>query len=172
MTQKNKNILLIVGFALCLIIAYQLAFSKTIAIRKEVSNLKAQTASFQRFGDVSFNLGQRKKFVDSVLDKNKFKSISVQNNMLEFLNQESTNEGFKIISFTEPHKVEENESMITSYQFTIRGNFDDLVRVIYKIEQEYSFGEVSHINFEKKYDYRKRKKYLECSVIIKSLISE
>lgn len=172
MTQKTKNIVLILGFFLSLVIAYQLAFSETIALRSEVHSLRERSISFENLATLSATLHQREKFADSVLKNNNVKNISIQNNLLQFLNQESTSKGFAISSFDEPHSILENNVNTTSYQFTIRGNFNDLLDVIYKLEQDFNFGKIAHLNFEKKRDYRKRKDYLECSVVIESLVSK
>ena len=47
MTQKNKNILLIIGLLSILFIAYQFGFAKTFAINKEVSILENQKEAYQ-----------------------------------------------------------------------------------------------------------------------------
>jgi hypothetical protein len=172
MTQRNKNILLILGFVAALLIAYQVAFSKTIAVKNEVKSLKEQSISFQDLANLSATLDQREKFADSVLKKNNIKNISIQNNLLEFLNQESTDNDFIISNFSEPHQIVADDTSIISYQFVLEGNFDDLLNVVYKLEQDYNFGKISHLNFKKKRDFRKRKDYLECFVIVEGLVSD
>ncbi len=172
MTQKNKNILLVAGFIIGLIITYQLAFSQTFAIKRELNSLKEQSVGFENLASLSSILHQREKFADSVLNKNNFKNISVQNNLLEFLNDEATGRSFSITNFKEPHIAAENNIPLASYQFTLQGNFNELLEVIYKLEQAYNFGKISHVSFEKKRNHRQRKDYLECSVIIESFVAE
>lgn len=172
MTQKTKNILLVLTFIIGFIIAYHVAFSKTIAIKSELTALKKESIGFEGFTNLSNTLNQRQKFVDSVLKTHNFKNISIQNNLLEFLNQEATDKQFSITDFRKPHIATENNVTLTSYQFTLNGSFNVLIETIYKLEQDYSFGRVSHINFEKKRDYRKGKNYLKCFVIVESLVSK
>jgi len=154
------------------LVAYRLAFSETITVRSEVQALRDQSISFENLASLSTTLNQREKFAYSVLKNNNVKNLSIQNNLLQFLNKESTNKGFNIKGFQEPHRVIENEVNTTSYQFTIQGGFNDLIAVVYELEQNFNYGKIAHLNFEKKRDYRKRKDYLECFVIVESLVSQ
>ena len=172
MTPRTKNIILIIGFCLSMAIAYNLAFSKTIALNKRVNVLESKTESLEGSALVAVNLEQRELFVDSILSLKNMKGNSVQNNLLEFLNTKSETEGFTISDFNEPHTFSENGATTTSYQFSLEGSYDAIEQVLYNLEQEYNFGRIAHIHFEKKRDYRKGKDYLECFVIVESLVSE
>jgi len=172
MTPRNKNIFLLVGFLIMVLISYQLSISRTISLKKDINLLKEQNINSDNLARLSANLGQREKFADSVLKKNNIKGVSIQNNLLELLNSEALKGDFIITQFTEPHHIIENEVAITSYQFGLKGSFRSIENVLYQLEQEYNFGQVSHVRFEKKRDYRRGKDYLECSVIVESFVSE
>ncbi len=172
MIQKNKNRILILGFILALFTCYHLAFSKTIETKKQLNSLINQSVNFKNITKLSTNLYHREKYVDSVLKKNNFKNLSIQNNLLEFLNEQSQVNKFLITAFLEPHNFTLDNATITSYQFTLKGNFNNLLGVIYSLEQNYNFGKIKHINFEKKRDYRKRKEELLCFVVLENMFSE
>lgn len=172
MIQKNKNRLLILGFIIAIFACYHLAFSKTIETKKELQTLTHQSDNFKNIASLSRDLYQREKYVDSVLKKNNFKNLSIQNNLLEFLNEKSLENMFLIIGFQEPHRFTNDNITITYYQFSLKGDFNSLLGVIYSLEQEYNFGKISHLRFEKKRDYRKRKEELECFVVIENLFSQ
>lgn len=172
MNPRTKNILLITGFLLSLALAYNLAFSKTFALKKRINIMDEKTSSLEGSTLVPVNLEQRERFVDSILSFNKMKGNSVQNNLLELLNTKSESGNFTISDFKEPHTFSENGASTTSYQFTLAGNYDEIEQVIYSLEQEYNFGRIGHVHFEKKKDFRKGKDFLECFVILESLISE
>lgn len=171
MSQRTKNILLIIGFCLSLAIAYNLAFSKTIALRNSINTLEIKTESLENTTNIAINLEQREQFVDSILSLNNMKGNSVQNNLLEFLNSRSETGNFIISDFNEPHTSTENGATTTSYRFTLEGSYDAIEQVLYSLEQEYNFGRIAHVHFQKKKDYRKNKNYLECFVIVESLVS-
>lgn len=100
------------------------------------------------------------------------KDSSVQNYLLEFLNTKSESVDFTILEFKEPHVFSQNGATTTSYRFTLEGSYEEIEQVLYSLEQEYNFGRIAHVHFEKKKDYRKGKNYLECFVIIESFLSE
>ena len=172
MTQKNKNIILIAGFLLVLVLSYRMAFTKTISVHREVKSLKEETVTFESLAGMSATLSAREKFADSVLRKNNIRNSSIQNNLLELLNRESGEKHFIITEFNEPHTFTENGATITSYRFTLRGEFNAMQDVLYMLEQKYNFGKVSHVHFYKKKDYRKRKDYLLCTIIMESILSK
>ncbi|MEL6809720.1 MAG: hypothetical protein AAFP76_00100 [Bacteroidota bacterium] len=170
-TPRNKNIVLIVGFIIVLLLSYRFVLSKTIFLKNEISKLEQHLVSSEDLAHIALQLDQREKFIDSVLQKNNLKHLSIQNNLLEFLNREAREGTFQITQFTEPHRSVENEVTTTSYRFTLRGSFLACEQIIYQLEQAYNFGKITHLKFEKKRDFRKGKDYLECNVIIESFVS-
>ncbi len=171
MTQRNKNILLILGFALLLILSYRMAFSKTLASRNQVRALEEETTTFGNLSGLSATLNAREHFADSILQKNNIKSNSIQNNLLDVLNASAEERNFVISEFNEPHIYTENGVSVTSYRFTLKGAFNDMQQVLFDLEQRYNYGKVVHVNFNRKRDYRKRKDYLLCTVILESIMS-
>ena len=169
MTQRTKNIILIIGFVLLLIVSYLFAISETLDTRSQVIELEKEATNFSQLNSRSLSLKRQEKFLDSILVVNKIKNTSVQNNLLDLLNEESAKNGFSISSFNEPHVFKDDLSSITSYSFSLQGDFNDLSAVIYQLEQEYNLGRIVHVNFEKKRYYRRNKDYLECFVVLEGL---
>ncbi len=172
MNPRTKNILLVIWFFLSMAIAYNLAFSKTFILKERINKMNIKTKSLENTVVIASNLEQREQFVDSILNLNNMKGNSVQNNLLEFLNTKSESEGFTISDFNEPHTFSQDGATTTSYRFTLEGSYEEIEQVLYSLEQEYNFGQIAHVHFEKKKDYRKGKDYLECFVIVESLVSE
>lgn len=172
MNPRTKNIILVIGFILSVVIAYNLAFSKTFALRERINKLEMKTKSLGNTAIIAANLEQREQFVDSILSLNNMKGNSVQNNLLDFLNSKSESGDFTISDFTEPHTFSLDGATTTSYQFKLEGTYDGIENMLYSLEQEYNFGKISHVHFEKKKDYRRGKDYLKCFVIVESLVSQ
>tara|TARA_R110002124_G_scaffold17532_3_gene73533 strand:+ start:419146 stop:419664 length:519 start_codon:yes stop_codon:yes gene_type:complete len=172
MKLQTKNRALILGFMLILLIAYHFAISKTFETRSELKTIETQTLGYGDLSVMNGKLKLKEVQMDSILSKNNLNNTSIQNNLLEVLNTKASDETFKISEFNEPHQVTQDAVTITSYQFTLQGNFEGMQEVVYSLEQEYSFGKITHVSFEKKRDFRKRKDYLKCSVILENLVSE
>lgn len=172
MTYQNKNRILAFAFIVVLIIAYQATISKTVTIRKEVKGLENRSTSLLNKGVLAYDAKGREDEIDSILNRHDLQNSSIQNKLLEVLNSEAENEKFSISNFNSPHTFEEDLTTITSYSFTLEGDFSSILDIIYTLEQRYNFGKVIHVNFEVKNDYRKRKKFLTSTVIIERLGSD
>jgi hypothetical protein len=172
MRQRNKNIFLIIGFILVLIIAYQYAFSTTFKLRDEVKRLEANYSDPVQTNQLSSEIASRIKYADSVLTSNNANKGTVQSNLLEFLNRKSTNDDIVISEFKEPHVFEFQNRKSRSYMFSIKGNYKALEQTLYELEQDYAFGEVLHTSFMKLRNYRKQEDYLELTVLLNNYISD
>lgn len=163
--------MLVIGFVMVLAICYKGAISKTLFLKGEIERLERENLDLGSLAGLSFNIAERERFADSVLGSNNIKGGSVQNSLLEFLNGRAETDGFSIVEFLEPHRYVEDGVGVTSYRFTLRGSYADMERVIYQLENRYSFGEISHLSFKRERDYRRGRDYLECSVILESYVS-
>ncbi|MBW1296610.1 hypothetical protein [Aquimarina litoralis] len=171
MTQKNKNIILIIGLLLVTFIAYRYSISKTITVNHQVSTLEKQKDAYESAPTQLAALSNKEKQLDEILKKNNVEGNSLQNNLLKTLNTLSSTSNFTIIAFEEPHvyKDEGSQKTSTTYNFTLQGEYTSLIKVIYALEQTYSFGNIIHSNFEKKKNFRTGKSYLQCTVLLQRL---
>lgn len=163
--------MLVLGFFLVLGIAYQYSFSRTIQIKEELEDLQEQISMNSHPLSSLASLEEKETKLDSIISRNILGSTSLQNNLLKVLNEFSEDISYKVISFKEPHvNILKNStnSRITSYQFVLEGDYKNLERILYLLEKDYSFGSFSHINFERKKDYRLNRNYLQCSVVIQN----
>jgi len=168
MTKKNKNILLIFGFIISLVICYQLAISKTFQQKQQYDTLKKQELLFESAPRKLSLLKQKEVYYDSLLTKYQLDGSSIQNNLLKSINTFADNNNLKIIGFIEPHVTIQNELTINTYEFVIEGGFNEINHLVYQLEQKTKFGEIVHLHFEKKKNYRSGKYYLQAKVLLRS----
>ncbi|MEM7185020.1 MAG: hypothetical protein AAF466_00070 [Bacteroidota bacterium] len=171
MTPRTKNIALIVGFVLMLWISYQFSISKTFVLKDRIGQLEKERIEMTQLSKASGSLKQREHYSDSVLSEHLQLNGSVQSNLLDLLNGRSQELGFSISDFKEPHSFIDNGMTIQTLEFRLRGPFDAIQTLLYEIEQQYNFGEIRNLHFEKKKDYRARSEYLECTVVIENQLT-
>lgn len=169
MTNKIKNNLLIAGFIISLFICYQLAFSRTLQIKNTYDQLIKEESIYSNTPKSLSILKQKEKYYDSILVKYQLSGGSIQNTLLQNINKYADKNRLKIISFSEPHISVQNEMTIKSYQFSLEGEYNSLINLIYKLEQQTKFGEIVNVHFEKKQNYRTGKNYLQVHIFLKSL---
>ncbi len=168
MTNKTKNIALLVGFLLALVLSYQLAISKTVALKKEFNLLKKQEVLFENTPKQISLLKQKQKYYDSLLIKYQMAGSSLQNNLLKTINAFADSSHIKVVSFLEPHSIVKDDLKINTYQFVLEGHYNAILKLIHKLEQDTRFGEITNLHFEKKKNFRTGKYYLQARVLLKS----
>ena len=168
MTNKTKNILLVIGFISTLLLCYKLAISKTHSLKKEYNSLTAQETLFKNAPKQVSLLKQKQQYYDRILEKYQLNGNSVQNNLLKTINRYSDSTNIRVITFLEPHISIKNDLKTNSYQFTLEGDFNNILKLIYKLEQQTKFGEIINLHFEKKKNFRSGKYYLRAKVLLKS----
>lgn len=168
MTNRTKTVLLLLGFLAALILCYKLAISKTVDLKATHDELKAQEALFSSTPKQMSLLKQKQRYYDSLLVKYQLQGSSLQNNLLRTVNRFADSTHLKIIRFLEPHVVQQNDLKANTYQFTLEGNFNAIIQLIHKLEQETKFGEVTSVRFEKLKNHRTGKYYLQVHILLKS----
>lgn len=168
MTNKTKNIALVVGFIMAFVVCYQLAFSKTFELKTQYEMLSKEADLFDNVPKQLSLLKQKEHYYDSLLTRYQLKGSSIQNNLLNTLNSFANNNSLKIIDFLEPHLVVQNGLTFKTYQFTLEGDYNSILKLIYNLEQQTKFGEIINLHFEKKKNFKTGKDYLQAIVLIKS----
>ena len=166
MDGKRKNIVLVCVLALLFYLSYVLAIKNTLALKSEYNTLKEESLQVKEIPKKFAVLGQKERQLESVLKRMSLGNTSLQNNLLKTLNSQADLNNLFIIGFKEPHKVVENDNAIITYEFTVEGNFTNILKTINNLENKGSFGEVIHVKFLKP---QRRKKALQATILIKSV---
>lgn len=160
--------LLVVGFVLALLLSYKVAISRTLVLKKEYDSLKNEAALFENTPKQVSLLKQKQLHYDNLLSKYQLNGGSVQNSLLKTINAFADSTGLKVIGFLEPHTLLQNDLKISTYQFTLEGDFNAILKLIHKLEQDTGFGEIINLHFEKKTNFRTGNSYLQAQVLLKS----
>lgn len=171
MNSKHKNIALILSFILLLWMAHELSFSKTLALSKEYHQLQKEILLFENGSQKLMTLQAQNKYYDSILkSKNIATHRSFQNTLLRTINSFADSTNISISTFHNPHVFITDNTKIFTYSFSLKGNFNQITKLIYLLEQEFKLGKIISVNFLKKKDFRKRSEYLECTVRLQQIV--
>lgn len=160
MTDKQKNIGLVVGFIVLLVISYVFSIQKTIDLKTRLTALNKEKELLSNASERIFNLQQENKYLDSILQQ---KELSIENSfqqlLLNKINTFKKENPIEVISFKEPHQIEKNNTNLSTYFFEIKGSFNVLLKLTNFLERQ-QLGKLTSVNFEKKRNYRKNKEEL------------
>jgi hypothetical protein len=169
MNNKNKNILLVVGFFVVLFIAYSFSIKKTMEAKELLTTLWSEKELQSNAQSKIFNLQQENAHLDAILRK---RDLSIENSfqqtLLKKINSFAEKEKITIISFEEPHEFERNEINLKTYFFEIKGDFRALLKLINELERQ-QLGQLVSVNFTKKKKYRTNRTALSCQFYIQKL---
>jgi len=169
MNNKNKNILLVLGFFVVLFIAYSFSIKKTMEAKELLTTLWSEKELQSNAQSKIFNLQQENAHLDAILRK---RDLSIENSfqqtLLKKINSFAEKEKITIISFEEPHEFERNEINLKTYFFEIKGDFRALLKLINELERQ-QLGQLVSVNFTKKKKYRTNRTALSCQFYIQKL---
>lgn len=169
MTGKTKNIVLVIGCIIALVLCYNLAFSKTLQLKSSFDELTKEDNLYRKAPKTLSILRQKEHHYDSILEKYKLSGGSIQNTLLKDINTFSEDNNLKVNNFLEPHVFASEDLIIKSYQFSLEGDYTEIIQLIYTLEQESNFGEIINVHFEKKKNFRTGRDYLQAQIILKSI---
>ena len=171
MTQKTKNYLLLTGIASLWLLAYYFAFSRTYVTYTEKKTLEMQKKSFQSAPKQQAVLAQKEKQLNSILAQHHIEGSSLQQTVFKTLQTLSEKLEFEITDFQQPHEFtpKDTKQTVTTYSVTLQGDYKSILKAIHTLEQDYSFGTIAHVFFERKRNFRTRRNYLQCQILIQRL---
>lgn len=165
----NRNKLLFAAIVALLIASYYLAIDKTLLLKNEHSRIQEQVEQFKDIPQKLSLLHQKDRHYDSILGKMDFVDTSIQNNLLRTMNQEAGKSNVQVMDFNQPHIYQIGENYIHTYSFNLSGNYTNILKVIHTIEQKGNFGEIIHVDFEKKKNYRTNKFSLGATIFVQQV---
>ena len=165
MNLNKKNKFFVFCFLFLLFLTYEFGISKTIIYYNEFFSLENNQKSNFYTKKNEDDLFLKDKQLSSILSRFDFISGSnYQNELLSFIN--SNNSGINIVEFNEPHNFIENNIKTTTYNFSLQGSFNAVLKLINNIENHPEFGNVTLVNFYKNKDFVNNNDELIVDVIL------
>ncbi|MBN2520927.1 MAG: hypothetical protein JXB17_10510 [Bacteroidales bacterium] len=169
LTYKNKLIVLITGFIIALIIVYSMALSETNKIAREYKNIKAKLDSIQTAPKQIQLLETRLARIDKLLGSNYQEDIDQQEILLEQVSQYCNSKNIILKEFPGVHSAQLNDYIIETYFFTVEGPFIKLLKLLYSLEINYSFGKINSIEFKTYRNIKQKKDVLRMTVFVQNI---
>lgn len=168
MKLSNKNKLLIFTSILFVIIAYKTTISKTFYYYTSFKNTNEQLQNSEKEKKTLGFLYAKNKKLDLILKNNNLpqNSINHQNYLLKTISNLCDNHKVKIINFEEPEALVTEKAKISHYQFSVEGNFNDVLYFLNQLENEPFIGKVLHFSTEKKMDYKESRLRIISTIVI------
>lgn len=167
MNKQQKYWLYIIGFlAMCFLI-YNFSIKKTAQVRKQYLELINEKAILDNATQKGNYLVQKNKYLDSLLSSNNLSlSNTFQQILFQKITQFSEDKELDIIEFNEPHVLKQKSTNTETYSFELKGDFNNILKLINHIER-HQLGELISVNYQKKKNYRTNRSYLTAKIFLR-----
>lgn len=163
-SQAKKNILLVSLSVLLLVAAWKFAIAKTFAVAEEIQSIDKELnnlPSREKIGEIQ----EKNRKLDSILSLTQLKNL--QTSILNAIKILSENRNTEIVDLDEPLTYSgENSLYITSYLLTLKGNYKNLEKALFKLEQKSFNGTIRNLRYQKVKDFETGKEHLECQLLL------
>ena len=169
MTGKQKNIILFSGLLILLLAAYQFSVRKTFEMSASIEKLTKDKLTLDN-AEVRLNmLQQQNVYLDSILESNQVSADqSFGQNLLQKVDGLREKHKVKLVSLDPPHQIKKDGATIESYLIEVKGDFRNLMLFSSDLEKQ-RLEKFSSVDFNKKMNYKTRRKELICSMILQRL---
>ena len=144
---KKKLYLLLLILFVSQIIIFNLAFKRTIDLKKQCEDLTTKI-EFAKNSSVSVNkLKKRLSEIDGIIGSKNNLNTNFHEILLEkVLNFESKNK-FLVRNVPKVHRIKDNNFTIETYIVEIESGYKDAVNLIYLIENQKYLGKIASVDF-------------------------
>ncbi|MFC4221151.1 hypothetical protein [Flagellimonas marina] len=164
MKLNNRNKIALGSFMALLFLSYQLAIKKTLVLKSGYLSNIGQQELAQNIPLQLATLAQREKQLDIQFKGLDLESTNFQNDLLRFLNEHTLSNAVKMIGFNAPHSIENGNTSTKTFTFVLEGPFSGILKIGHSLENQGSFGAITHMGFEKIKDYRTGKSSLQATI--------
>lgn len=167
---KHKPYYLIGGFIIALILCYHLAFKNTFFLKDEFDTLNQQNLQALNYQEKLTDVGRKERFYDSIMKSFRGFEKYGQIDLAGFISQSGISKDIKVMDFSEPHELRNDEALVRTFDITLEGNYSDLAKTLFEMETMHNFGKLVHIKFETKEDFKTNQTFLQVRLLVEQTI--
>ena len=147
-TYKKKFIYLLIGGAVLLCLVYLFSINETLKLRSSYIELKNRyDGVFDASSSILFYEKELIK-IDSLIVTKNDKGNYTQEELLRKVTEFGRAHNLTIINFPAPHQHIDNGYNVFTYEASISGPYNNLIRLLYELEVGNYLGVVKSANFE------------------------
>lgn len=169
LTYKKKNQLLLIGTVLFLLIAYYLAFGKTISLYRDCSSMKEQLAAVADEPNRAVSLQKKLSELDLKLGGRQLSDTNTQQVLLNVITNYCRDNKTVLREFPRATSKPESDYLVETNFFTVEGSFVKLLELVYLLEQKERIGRLASVLFMAKQDVRTKVLSLTATIYVQNV---
>lgn len=168
LTYRQKNYLLLFG---CLVLGwaiYQLSISKTLEEVRSYNQLMAQIEVGNSAHSMIFDYKKKLKFYEDHLGSFETDSMHNHEHVLVAVSHYCQRHNLTVESFPSELVEDYSDFNLHTHKIEVRGNFKELLHLIYHLERVEKLGRIASLELEKKLDKKTKRTILTASIYIQN----
>lgn len=169
LTYSTKNKLLIAGAFTLLYLIYVFALKKTVDVYTEYEGSKDKIELIanapQRTGELEKELQE----INARIGTHQLPGIKTRQLLLELVSNYCQKNKAVLREFPDSETMEKEGLLVETNRFTVEGNYNTLVKLVYLMEQEYKIGRVASVKYQLKKDFKTQKMALTATMYIQNI---
>ncbi len=146
------------------IVSYNFAISNTVNLYRQHRKLILDESQIPNINERLASLMSREAQVDSILTSLSLNHVQTENNLISIFDALKDRNQVFVMDFNPPHTVTVEQGTLFTYEITLEGDFNGLLKSIFELEHNHRIGRISHVNLQKFKDRRTRKSKLQSTL--------
>lgn len=169
LTYRLKFILLGVGFVVFLLISHNLAFKKTFRLKKQCKEIEARLEQSKNAPQQIAIIKSKLEEIDRKVGGKSIDQINLEELIIEHISSFSKRNNLVLKEYPGIHNYNQQDYTTETCKLIVEGSFIKLLKLAYGIEQNFSYGKVSSLNFYTEKNYKTKKVELLLEIYVQNI---
>jgi len=146
-----------------------MAFNKTFRLSKECHSLETKLQQLKNAPQQMVLIKAKLDEINSKVGDKRIDQLNFEELIIEHVSNYCKENNLVLKEYPGVHKYHQQDYMTETCKITVEGNFIQLLRLAYSIEQHFTFGKVSSLNFYTGKNYRTKKLELLAEIYVQNI---
>lgn len=166
---RKRLIYLLIFGLIILLLAYHIAISPTIKLKKDLDSLQVKLIQVEKAPETIKYYENRLTEINTKIGKNYNQNQNFQKNLLNEISSNCDRYSLVLKDFPQVHIWQkQNYNFITGYA-RVEGSYIPLLKLLYKLETDHSYGRLVSVDFLTFEDLKAKKTRLTMAIYLQTI---
>jgi hypothetical protein len=166
---RKRLIILSIGIVLFFIISYNLAFKKTINLISKCNEIEAQINQLKSAPQQMRVIKTKLEEIERKIGGKSIDQIDLEELVIEHISSYCKQYKLVLKEYPGIHNSSQQDYTTETCKLTVEGGFIKLLLLAHGIENDFSYGKVSSLNFYTEKNYRTKKMELLLEIYVQNI---
>lgn len=168
-TYKLKLIYLGIGFIVFLFFSFKLAINRTRELKKQCNSYELKLSQLKNAPQQIAIIKSKLSEIDKSVGGKNIDQINFEELIIEHVSSYCKVNNIVLKEYPGIHTYSQQDYSTETCKITVEGSFNKLLRLAYGIEQNFSYGKVSSLNFYTEKNYKTKNLELLLEIYVQNI---